>query len=324
MATGLPRPDPSPDQPHESVRRTAPEHASAAADAPLTRRSGADDSQPTGGVEFTRQRPARQVRNSADSIAARRASGEVSGNPPEHHAGRQPTALNLPQEPDHPTENVVDAVQPPRPVRRFFEDLGASSVQAVVWHTTAIAAEALAPGMGYRAVQFTRFSAGVMDALADLNSGRGFTVPVPLVQLPLSGLHPDYTLNIRFRLFEEDPPPFPLFGPEVGWDLADIPLPEPLQVDGVERDQTRVVAVSDAATAPSTAGVYNTQALVRFAAERAVATGVIEHVSWAPLVVVYLRPYMRAGMLVVRPPAGQAYAPLWFQPAASDDDDDVH
>jgi hypothetical protein len=90
---------------------------------------------------------------------------------------------------------------------------------------------------------------------------------------------------------------------------------------GIER--ARLVAVTDTATAPSTAGVYDMQALVQFAAERGAATRVIENVSWAPLVVAYLRPKWRAGMLVVRPRVGGPYAPLWFEPAAPERVDDV-
>ena len=87
-------------------------------------------------------------------------------------------------------------------------------------------------------------------------------------------------MNIQFRLFDEDPPPFPAFGPNVGWDLANVALPEVLQVDGGERERVPVVAVTDPATAIPTRGGYDMNTLVRFAAERAVATGVIENTSW--------------------------------------------
>jgi hypothetical protein len=72
--------------------------------------------------------------------------------------------------------------------------------------------------------------------------------------------------------------------------------------------------VADEPADPPASRQYDIVTLARLAAERARVTGNAGSESWSPLVVAYLRPQMRAGLLVVQPTADvQPYAPLWFE-----------
>lgn len=136
--------------------------------------------------------------------------------------------------------------------------------------------------------------AGAVDALASFNAGRGFTIPIPV-----TSLGPYYSLDITFRLCEERPPPFPSLGPAISWNLTDIPLPNELQFDGVDRAQ--IVAVAD--STPRTgagSGCLDIVTLIELGAERARTTGSVGNDCWTPFLVAYLHQQRRAGLLVVK------------------------
>jgi len=117
--------------------------------------------------------------------------------------------MDRPEQAVHPDQGLSN-------LHRFTHDLRFSAVRAGVFAGVALAADVVAPGAGV-AVKAAHLIIQLASGLSSLERGEGFTYEVPIAAAS------DISLNIEFRLCENDPPP--MLQGTLGLDYVDEMAP---------------------------------------------------------------------------------------------------